>query len=165
MKVYIIIATLVILALGSPLFEASSGLGFFLTTCMWITFVGVPIYLSIQIKEAEKKSEEEIIALSNMTEDEKRNYYEEKKKKEEDNIIDYTILVNTDDRKSLGSAVVRGAVGGAVLGPLGMVGGAVSGKNKSTTTFTVVYKSGRRNVVTVDNDSESFYELAKYLKQ
>ncbi len=78
--------------------------------------------------------------------------------------IDYTILVSSDSKKSVSSSIARGIVGGAILGPAGMVGGAISGKNKSKTTFTIVYKNGQREVKTVDNNSEEFSKYASYLK-
>ena len=81
-----------------------------------------------------------------------------------DNTIDYTIIVAEDSKKSLGSAVTRGAIGGALLGPVGLVGGAISGRNNTKTTFTVIYKSGRREIITVDNDSSDFGIYARYLK-
>lgn len=81
-----------------------------------------------------------------------------------DNTIDYTIIVGGDTRKSVGSSITRGIIGGALLGPVGLIGGALSGKNKSETTFTVVYKSGRREVVTVKNDSDEFRKYASYVK-
>ncbi len=89
---------------------------------------------------------------------------EERKKELLDKEIDYTILVGGDSKKSVGSAIVRGAVGSALFGPVGLVGGAISGKNKSKTTFTIVYKSGRREVRTVDNDTSEFNAYARYLK-
>lgn len=73
-------------------------------------------------------------------------------------------MVSQDSRKSVGSAVTRGVIGGALLGPIGLIGGAVSGKNKSKTTFTVVYKSGRREIITVDNDTDSFRKYSSYLR-
>lgn len=89
---------------------------------------------------------------------------EEKNKRKANNEIDYTIIVGGDSRKSVGSSVTRGAIGGALLGSVGLVGGALSGKNKSKTTFTIVYKSGRREVKTVDNNSWEFDKYAKYVK-
>ena len=59
---------------------------------------------------------------------------------------------------------MRGAVGGALLGPVGMLGGALSGKNKSETTFTIVYKDSSREVKTVSNDSPEFKKYAQYIK-
>lgn len=81
-----------------------------------------------------------------------------------DDEIDYTIIVAEDSKKSLGSAITRGVIGGALLGPVGLVGGAITGKNKSKTTFTIVYKNGHRTVVTVSNDSPEFAKYARYLK-
>ena len=45
-----------------------------------------------------------------------------------------------------------------------MVSGAISGKNKTKTTFSVVYKNGEREVITVDNDSKEFHEYANHLR-
>lgn len=104
--------------------------------------------------ESENQRERDI---QNLTDTEKQRYYD-------DNTIDYTVIVSEDSKKSLSSAVTRGAVGGALLGPVGLVGGAISGKNKSKTTFTVIYKSGRREVVTVDNDSSDFKKYANYVR-
>ena len=94
--------------------------------------------------------------IQSMSKEDRQKYYD-------DNTIDYTIVAGEDSRKSVGSSVVRGAIGAAVLGPVGLVGGALSGKNKTKTTFTIVYKSGRREVITVDNDSNQFKEYASYL--
>lgn len=81
-----------------------------------------------------------------------------------DHQIDYTIVVTTDSRKSATSTAMRGAVGGALFGAAGLVGGAASGKNKQTTTFKIVYKSGRVEVKTVKNDSAEFEELASLVR-
>lgn len=78
--------------------------------------------------------------------------------------IDYTIVAGSNSQKSMGSSIARGAVGGALLGPVGLIGGAASGKNKTTTTFTIVYKNGKRKVETVDNNSFLFREYSKYLR-
>lgn len=73
-----------------------------------------------------------------------------------------TIIVSQDSRKKVGSTVIRGAVGGALLGPVGLLAGA-SGKNKHTTTFQVIYKNGQQKTVTVDNNSMAFKEYVRYL--
>ncbi len=118
------------------------------------------IFLIIGIAQLFKQSSDNKIEqerVQNLTEQERKAYYDDK-------TIDYTIIVSQDSKKSLGSAVVRGAAGGALLGPAGLVGGALSGKNQTKTTFTVVYKSGRKDVITVDNDSDEFKMYAKYIK-
>lgn len=106
--------------------------------------------------------------VNEMTAEEREEYDKKqeklKQKRKKNNEIDYTIIVGGDSRKSVGSSVTRGAIGGALLGPVGLVGGALSGKNKSKTTFTIVYKSGRREVKTVDNNSWEFDKYAKYVK-
>ncbi len=73
---------------------------------------------------------------------------------------------STDSRKKVGSAIMRGTIGGALLGPVGLVGGALSGKNKITnkTTFLVEYEDGHRETKIVDNNSYEFEKLCKYLE-
>ena len=84
------------------------------------------------------------------------------------NTISKTMIVgsNSTSRKKAGSSIVRGAIGGALLGPVGLVGGALSGKEKvsNTTTFLVEYIDGRRKTVTVDTNSPEFNRLCKYLE-
>lgn len=78
-----------------------------------------------------------------------------------------TTILNTinDSRKKAGSSLVRGAVGGALFGGVGVVAGAMSGKNKieSKTTFLVEYASGKKETKTVDNNSKEYKELCMYL--
>lgn len=91
-----------------------------------------------------------------------------KKQIEKFKFIKQTIIVssNQDIQKKFGSSVIRGAVGGSLLGPAGLVGGAVSGKNKITnqTTFLIEYEDGKRETLTVNNNSYEFQELCKYIK-
>lgn len=78
-----------------------------------------------------------------------------------------TTILNTinDSRKNAGNTLVRGAVGGALFGGVGLVAGAMSGKNKITskTTFLIEYASGKKETKTVNNDSKEYQELVKYL--
>ena len=78
-----------------------------------------------------------------------------------------TTILNTinDSRKKAGSSLVRGAVGGALFGGVGVVAGAMSGKNKieSKTTFLIEYASGKKETKTVNNNSKEYQELCKYL--
>lgn len=73
-------------------------------------------------------------------------------------------IVSNDSRKKVSSTIARGAVGGALLGPVGMVGGALSGKNKNTTTFLIEYINGNKETKIVDNESEEFKKLCNYIK-
>lgn len=82
-------------------------------------------------------------------------------------IVKTKILTNTiDSRKKVGSTVIRGAVGGSLLGPVGMLGGAMSGKNKTTNkvTFIIEYADGHRETKTVENESNEFKKLCNYLE-
>lgn len=86
-------------------------------------------------------------------------------------IVSVAIVDTTEKSKtkaSITSSVVRGAVGGLLLGPVGMVAGAVTPKKKTVTetktvTFAVLYANGERKLETVKHDSKRFKELAKYL--
>lgn len=97
---------------------------------------------------------------------EKRLAYQEQLKKSK--TIKQVMIVgnNTDSRKKVGSTVIRGAVGGALLGPVGLVGGALSGKNKVSgkTTFLIEYEDGHRETKEVDSNSIEFKKLCNYLK-
>lgn len=72
---------------------------------------------------------------------------------------------NSTSRKKAGSSIMRGAVGGALLGPVGLIGGAVSGKNKvtNTTTFLIQYEDGHKETRTVENNSFEFNTLIQYV--
>lgn len=82
--------------------------------------------------------------------------------------IKQVMVLNTvnDSKKSFSSSVVRGAVGNFALGPIGAIGGAISGKNKiaSKTTFLIEYQDGHKETKIVDNNSKEYKELCKYIK-
>ena len=122
-------------------------------------------YENNEMNEEERKKYEEDLASYNK-EVEKTKKLEETKRiySIKDQQIDYTIIVGTDSRKSASSTAIRGAVGGALFGAAGLVGGAASGKNKNTTTFKIVYKSGRVEIKTVKNNSSEFNNLAKHVR-
>lgn len=82
---------------------------------------------------------------------------------EESKILE-TRIVASSSRQKMGSSVVKGAVGGALLGPVGMVGGALSGGKKNETKFLIKYKDGTKVTKTVENDSPAFDMYCKYLK-
>ena len=106
-------------------------------------------------------------SASKMTNEEAKEYEEIKEKQRKAKTISKVIIVgsNYDSNKKIGSSVIRGAVGGALLGPAGLVGGALSGKNKVTneTKFLIEYEDGHRETKTVDNNSSEFEKLCKYL--
>lgn len=60
------------------------------------------------------------------------------------------IPVNATQSKSMGSTIARGLVGGLLLGPAGLVGGAILGKNDETYVLQITFKSGATCLVEVD---------------
>ena len=78
-----------------------------------------------------------------------------------------TTILNTinDSRKKAGSTLVRGAVGGALFGVVGLAAGTMSSKNKieSRTTFLIEYANGKKDTKTVDNNSKEYKTLCQYL--
>ena len=128
----------------------------------------VVLILIVGIRENKKKAKYKKGLMS----DEERIKYENQLAKQEQakksKTIKQVIIVNnsSDSRKKVGSTVIRGAIGNAVLGPAGLVGGALSGKNKvsNKTTFLIEYEDGHRETKEVDNDSQEFKKLCNYLK-
>ena len=87
--------------------------------------------------------------------------------KKQKTIKQVMILTNsTDSRKKVGSTIIRGAIGGATLGAAGLLGGALSGKNKTTTTttFLIEYEDGHKETKIVKNNSKEFKKLCQYIK-
>lgn len=77
--------------------------------------------------------------------------------------IDYVVITGSESKTSTGSAITRGAVGGALLGPVGMLAAAGAKKN-SFVELVVRYKSGRTETVKVKFDSKEFKNYAKYIR-
>jgi hypothetical protein len=104
-----------------------------------------------------------------IAEDVERNkiFIEKAKAERQAHTIKKVMIVaeESNSQKKVGSTIMRGAIGGALLGPVGLVGGALSGKNKVTskTTFLIEYEDGHRETKIVDNDSYEFEKLCKYL--
>lgn len=65
-----------------------------------------------------------------------------------DNVENYTVL-DAESHKSAGSAVGRAAVGGLLLGPVGLVAG-VTAKKKSTYSVQVDFRDGKRSLLEID---------------
>ncbi len=132
-----------------------------------IAVISGAIYVDVSRQKKRKKRYEN----GEMT-DEEREEYENKLKAKENLSNRYkivkTMIVNSsqDSRKKASSSIARGAIGGAVLGPAGLVGGALSGKNKvtNTVTFLVEYGDGHRETKTVQTDTREFEKLCKYLE-
>lgn len=59
-------------------------------------------------------------------------------------------VITEDTRKSAASGIARGAVGAALLGPVGLLAG-LSAKNKSTVTVAVRFKDGKNSLLEMDD--------------
>ena len=60
-------------------------------------------------------------------------------------------LVTDQHTKSFSSGMVRGAVGGALLGPVGMLAGGLSAKNKGIYQVAIYFRDGKRSLLEVDD--------------
>ena len=70
---------------------------------------------------------------------------------DETNISKIEVL-NQEQSKDTGSSVARGLVGGVLLGPLGLIAGALTGKTGNITMVTITYTDGEKSLVEVDKD-------------
>lgn len=59
-------------------------------------------------------------------------------------------VMSMDQRKSASSSIVRGALGAAVLGPVGVLAG-LSGKNKTSITAKIRFTDGKQSLVDIDD--------------
>ena len=133
-----------------------------------IFLILVVLIILIGINENKKKQRYKKGLMS----DEERVAYEKQLARQEQlkkskTIKQVMIISNSSDsRKKVGSTIIRGAVGGTLLGAAGLVGGAMSGKNKvsNKTTFLIEYEDGHRETKEVDNNSSEFKKLCNYLK-
>lgn len=60
-------------------------------------------------------------------------------------------VITDEHRKSASSGVARGLVGGALLGPVGLLAGGLSAKNKGTYTLAIRFKDGKSSLLEVDD--------------
>jgi hypothetical protein len=60
-------------------------------------------------------------------------------------------LLGDEKRKSAASGVARGLVGGALLGPIGLLAGGMSAKSKGVYQVAVVFKDGKRSLLELDD--------------
>lgn len=69
-------------------------------------------------------------------------------------------LMDASSRKSATSAVGRAAVGATLLGPVGLAAG-LSAKNKGTYLVSVVFKTGEKSLIEIDD--KLYKELLKIM--
>lgn len=72
-----------------------------------------------------------------------------------DNLEAYEVITE-EISKSAASGVARGLVGGTLLGPVGLLAGALSAKNKGTYNIILKFKDGKKSLIEVD---EKIYKL------
>ena len=60
-------------------------------------------------------------------------------------------LVTDEHRKSAKSGIARGLVGGALLGPVGMLAGGISAKNKGIYQIAIQFKDCKKSLIEVDD--------------
>lgn len=69
---------------------------------------------------------------------------------DKENVKSYE-LITDEHRKSAKSGVARGIVGGALLGPVGMLAGGISAKSKGIYQIAVEFNDGKRSLLEVDD--------------
>lgn len=60
-------------------------------------------------------------------------------------------VITDEHRKSAASGVARGLVGGALLGPVGMLAGGITAKSKGIYQIAIQFQDGKRSLVEVDD--------------
>lgn len=65
-----------------------------------------------------------------------------------DNIVNYEVITE-EHRKSAASGIARGLVGGALLGPVGLLAG-LTAKSKGTHTIAIEFKDGKRSLIEIN---------------
>ena len=64
--------------------------------------------------------------------------------------VDTYEVLNSESQKSMSSGIMRGLIGGAILGPVGALAGGVSAKNKNTYLVAVQFKDGKRSLLELE---------------
>ena len=67
-----------------------------------------------------------------------------------DTVKSYEVITD-DHRKSAASGVGRGLVGGVLLGPVGLLAGGLSAKNKGIYTIAVEFHNGKKSLIEIDD--------------
>ena len=60
-------------------------------------------------------------------------------------------VITDEHRKSAASGIARGLVGGALLGPVGMLAGSLSAKTKGVYQIAIQFKDGQRSLIEIDD--------------
>ena len=65
--------------------------------------------------------------------------------------------ISTESSKSLSSGIARGLIGGAMLGGVGAVAGAVSAKSKNTYSVAVEWRNGKKSLLELDGANHKLF--------
>lgn len=68
---------------------------------------------------------------------------------DKNNVEAYEVITE-ERRKSAASGAARGLVGGFLLGPVGMLAGGLSAKNKGTYQIAIKWKTAGKSLIEVD---------------
>ena len=68
-----------------------------------------------------------------------------------DNVEAYEV-VTEEHAKSDASGITRGLVGGALLGPVGLIAGAITAKNVGLYLVVIKFKDGKSSLLEVDDN-------------
>ena len=60
-------------------------------------------------------------------------------------------LADEQSSKSLSSSLARGLVGGALLGPLGLIAGGVTGKTNKNYTVAILFNDGKKSLLDLND--------------
>lgn len=67
------------------------------------------------------------------------------------NAVESYEVITDEHMKSASSGIARGIVGGALLGPVGLLAGGLSAKNKGIYTLAIQFKDGKKSLMEVDD--------------
>jgi hypothetical protein len=66
-----------------------------------------------------------------------------------DTVESYEVITSEHTKNAI-NGVVRGAVGAALLGPVGLLAGGLSAKNKGVFTIAVKFRDGKNSLIEID---------------
>ena len=77
--------------------------------------------------------------------------------------VDYVLIAHSSERTKAGSAITRGVVGNALLGPVGLLA-AASAKKNGFLDLIIHYKNGHVATKRVKVNSAEYKEFARYIR-
>ncbi len=127
-------------------------------------------YINKSLQKIEKSFSNNTVEGSPNKNDDNDSFEENFEKSSVNNLEKYNnpngickvIIIGSDSHKKATSAVGRAFVGSLLLGPIGLLAGTTA-KNKSKTTFQVIYNNGKKEIITVKTGSWFYKKLCQYL--